>query len=201
MKIKKILSSMFKTKIGIIISAILLLSIIAGIIFLASYNPTPNVDVTFLTQILREKSDLITAELNITSVTEYKDSGVKFINKSDFIMMAKATVWAGIDVEEVKIKADNANKIIYISIPKSTIQNAKVDESSIKYFDEKVSLFNKDVKQDVAKAIEEAEKNAKQEAENCGLLKLADKQSEILIKGLLANVVPKEYSIETKFID
>ena len=113
-------------------------------------------------------------------------------------MVYNATVWAGIDMEKVKISAEDITKVIRVSVPKATIQNVKVDSSSIKYFDEKFSLFNVNAKDDVNSAVILAEESVKEEAKNTGILELADKQSVTLIEGLLFKAIPKGYTLEVK---
>jgi hypothetical protein len=112
-------------------------------------------------------------------------------------MVYTATVRAGINIDEVKIESNNIDKI-YITIPDAQIQEAKVDPSSIKYFDEKFALFNVNGKEDSNKAIVLAEGAAIEEAANTGILELANSQSETLIKGILANAIPDGYIIEIK---
>lgn len=131
-------------------------------------------------------------------MTEYKDAGIKILNRSDFIMVYKAQIEAGIDIKEVEINCDDLQKNIYITIPKSQITGAKVDPASIKYFDEKFAIFNPDPKQDASDAVSLAESDVKKEAENTGILELADKQAAVLIENLISNAVPKNYKIEVK---
>ena len=131
-------------------------------------------------------------------MSEYKDSGITFINKSDFIMVYEATARAGIDVKEIGVDADDINHIVWITIPKAKIQDVKVNMDSIKYFDEKFALLNVDYKEDANKATSMAEKEAFKEIEEMGVLEMADEQAEALITGLIQDVVPKNYEIKVK---
>lgn len=198
MKAKKLASFIFKTKKRITVFCALLVIIIIGISCLINYNPSPAVDTTALNKLLLESSDLTTAKLKITNMSEYKDTGIKILNKSDFIMVYEATVWAGINVKEVKIVSNDLTKTIHINIPKAIIQEAKVDPKTIKYFDEKFSLFNVNEKEDANEAISLAEERVKKEAIETGILELADKQSATLIEGLLSKAIPPEYTLVTK---
>jgi len=155
------------------------------------------INTEYLNSLLSKSSELTAAKLTITGMSEFKDKGITFLNKADFTMVYKATVRAGINIDEVKIESNNVDKI-YISIPKAQIQEAKVDPSSIKYFNEKIALFNLNEKEDSNKAIELAEEAAKKEAAKTGILELADNQSATLIKGILANAIPDGYEIEIK---
>lgn len=112
-------------------------------------------------------------------------------------MVYNATVEAGIEMDKIKVNEPGViNKVVHIEIPKATIQNAKVDVSSIKYFDEKFSLFNVDTEEDSNNAVALAEKSAKEEAAKTGILELADKQSKTLIKGIIESAVPDDYKIQ-----
>lgn len=201
MKTKELITKIFKTKKRIIAFSISLAVILLCIFCLATYNYTPEADTTALNKLLLEASDLTTAKLQITNMTEYKDEGIKILNRSDFIMVYDATVWAGIDMEKVEIIPDDLTKVIYVNIPRATIQDAKVDSSTIKYFDEKFALFNVDEKEDANKAVVLAENSVKEEAIKTGILELADKQSATLIEGLLSKAIPKGYTLKAKVVD
>lgn len=195
---KKSTSVIFKTKRRITAFVISLVVIILAAVCLITNNYTPKADTTSLNKLLVEASDLTTAKLNITNMTEYTDTGTKIFNRSDFIMVYDATVWAGIDVKKIDIKADDVKKVINVKIPKAEIQNVKVDPSTIKYFDEKFSFFNTDAKEDANRAVELAEEETKKDAVKTGILELADKQSATLIEGLLAKAVPKGYQLDIR---
>lgn len=200
MKIKEVLLKIFKTtKSKILLGVIIVLFFGGCLLFI--YNGKSTVDTEQMNLLLSKASELTTAKLNITAISEFKDTGIAFINKSDFIMLYTATIHAGINVDEVKIKADNVAKKIYISIPKAEIQEAIVDSKSIKYFDEKFALFNVDEKEDSNRAVALAEEAAKKEAANTGIIELANQQSATLIKGILANAIPSGYKIEIKGIE
>lgn len=201
MNVKKIALSIFKTKRRTIAFVVVLAGVIIGGICAVTYNYTPKTDTTSLNKLLLEASDLTTAKLKITNMTEYKDKGIKILNRSDFIMVYEATVWAGIDVQNIKIIPDDVKKVIRINIPKAKIQDAKVDSATIKYFDEHFALFNVNEKEDANKAVELAEKSVKEEAVNTGILELADKQSATLIEGLLSKGIPDGYKIEAKVVE
>ena len=153
-------------------------------------------DTEYIDAMLEKSSELITAKFNYTGMSEYEDTGIPIINKSDFVMVYKATARAGIDIKKVDVKIDNYKKIIYLTIPKAEVLDVKVDISSIKYFDEKFALLNINEKEDNNKAIALAEEAAKEEIKNIGVLEMADGQAETLIKGILEDAVPKNYDFE-----
>jgi len=210
----KIVKSFLDKKISIrnlliIASAIILLSIgfNGGKIFSkASVESKPElVNTRALESALVESGELTTAKLNLTCLSEYKDSGVILLNRADFMLVYDVTVRAGIDMKKVVIPADKIdyiNKVIYISIPKAEIQSVYVNPATIRYLEQKLALINLNEKEDANKAQELAEDDATQKALDSGIIELADNQSEILIKGILLNVVPDGYTIEiTKVIE
>lgn len=149
----------------------------------------PSIKTESLYSILEKSSELTAAKVTITGLSEYKDTGVKVWNRSDFTMVYKATVRAGIDISKVTIDVDNDNQVVTVTIPKAEILEATVDPSTIQYYDEKFSLFNTNSKTDANKAQALANEDAKKEALNVGILESADAQSEIIIRGLLADAV------------
>ena len=197
-KIKKILNVKFlkntKVKIGILIALLLIIAVGGGWIFL--YNGKEKVDTEYISAVLQKSSELTTAKFNYTGMSEYEDTGIPIINKSDFIMVYKATARAGIDMEKVEIEVKDDMKIIYIKIPKAEVLDVKVDTETIKYFDTKFALLNVNEKEDSNKAIALAEKSAEKEIANVGVLEMADEQAETLIKGLLKDVVPEDYKMK-----
>ena len=186
-----------KTKYKVILGITIVAVVILVCSLLLIYNRKPEVDTEHLNLLLSKSSELTAAKLKITGISDFKDTGITFINRSDFIMVYSATIRAGINMDDVKIESNNIDKI-YITIPDAQVQEAKVDPTTIKFFDEKLALFNVNEKEDLAEAITLAEEKAKEEAVNTGILELANQQSATLIKGILANAIPKGYEIEVK---
>lgn len=170
-------------------------------------NITPDIDVTYLNTALKEASELTTAKLKINGLVDFKDKGIIILNKSDFTMKYAADISAGIDMSKVEIKnddIDHENKKIIVEIPKDIVFKPNVyhGDKYIKFYDEEFALFNVNEKEDLSRALAMAEKDAESEAVENGLLELADKQSETLIKGILSDAVSKfGYTIEIKYID
>lgn len=177
---------------------LVLVLIIAIVIRLFFYNDKEEITSSYLGTQLSKVGELTTVKLKYDGIAEYKDKGITFVTKSDFVMKYKAEARVGIDLEKVKTKVDNQNKVVWLTIPKAEIQDVHVNTSDIKYYDEKFSLFNVDEKEDGNKAIELAEKEAKTALEQMGVLESADEQAFTLIKGLLHNAVPSDYEFKLK---
>ena len=177
-----------------IVAAILVTAAVVVIPRLKQEEPT--VDTSYMVMLLAKSSELTTAKLYYTGMTEFTDTGIAFINKSNFIMVYEAMARIGIDLEKVEVAADHSRKVILVTVPAVTVQEVKIDASSIKYFDQKFALFNPDEKEDGNQAIALAEEAALEEVQNMGVLQMAQDQSATLIMGILANAVPDGYTIE-----
>ena len=110
-------------------------------------------------------------------------------------MTYNAEVTAGIDVKKIDVTVNDDTKTVKIKLPKAEIYSVKVDPGTIQYHDEKIALFNINEKEDSDKAEKMAEKDAMEQARKCGLLENADKNAEVLLKGLLEGNL-QGYSIE-----
>lgn len=198
MKFKELIKNVLKNKVGRIVSLVVIGVIILSIIIVLNYNKNHEVDTEYLIAKLQKSSELTTAKLEYTGFTKFKDKGIIILNRSDFLMTYTATARAGIDMKKVKIDADKITKIIWLTIPKAEIQSVNVDPKKITYYDEKFALFNVDQKEDSDKAQALVEDEAKKELSKMGILKMADDQAEILIKGLLQGSIPEGYEVKVK---
>ena len=194
-KTKKPFSKIKLIKITVI-TTLIIVAIIAIAIYI--YSKNKKIDTTYLTAKLEKSSELTTAKLTFKGIYEYDDEGVAVINKSNFVMVYEATARAGIDVKEVKIVQDDFKPIVWVTIPKAKVLDVKVDTSSIKYLKTDFALVNPNPKEDANNANTLAEKDAKKEVEEMGILSAADEQAETLIKGLLQDSIPKKYEIQIK---
>lgn len=194
--IKKLIKNKKRRKITLI-GIICLAVVIAVSLFLFShYNGQAKVDNEYLLSVISKSSELTTAKLKYSGLTDYTDEGIDVINKANFTIFYKATVRVGINIDEVKVDSDDVSRTIYVTIPKASVQEVKIDPNSIKYYDTHFALFNTDEKEDSNRALALAEEAAKEELENMGVIQLADEQSATLIKGILANAIPDGYTIE-----
>lgn len=184
----------------IIIKLFALIAVVAVlfITFLVIRNKDAKVDNEFLLTQLEKSSELTSAKVKMTGIYAFKDSGFLIFNKGNFIMVYEATVRSGIDIKEVKVDTNNSFKKISVTIPSAKVQSVEIDPNSIKYYNEKMSLFNFDKKEDANKAMAEAKKDAEKKAETIGLIELADEHSETLIRGILQPLIPKGYKIDIK---
>lgn len=189
-------SDILKNKVATMIClAVVVVTIVGGTIYLTR-NKTSEVDTTYLGAKLEKASELTTTKLTYDGFTKYTDTGVKVINRSDFLMVYTATARAGIDVKEIIIESNKISKTIKVTLPKAKILEVKVDPSSIKYYDTKLALFNFDSREDANDAQALAEQEAKKELEKMGILESANEQAEVLIRGLLQESIPSDYELK-----
>ena len=197
LKLKKKIT---KTIISIVVVVVLALS--AGVFIYSKMNEPPITDTNFLISTLEKSSDLTTAKLNYKGFTFYtEENGARFISKSSFLMTYDATVRAGIVMSDVIMTADDTLGIIDIRVPKATIQNVDIIESSIEILDEDFVMFDFDQYDDMTTAITDAEKDAEEKITTMGILKMADTHAIALIKDIIMPLVPDDYTIEITQIE
>lgn len=196
---KNIISKIFKNKKAVGILIIVTVVLLATVIIRAFiWKGEREITSTYLgTQLLKSK-ELTTTKLKYAGIVEYKDNGIFFITKANFVMSYEADARIGIDVDKVGIDVDNINKIVWLKIPKAQIQDINVDESKIKYYNEKFAIINLDEKEDANKAIALAEEQAKKELKKNNITKEADEQAFQIIKDILDQAVPSDYKIKER---
>ena len=192
----KNLFSTTKAKLIALTSGVLLIAVIIGIIVLSL--GTPKVTSDSIIPTLELVGELTTAKLKFSGHKEFKDDGVIFFNRSDFLMTYEATLRAGINIEKIDIHVNDLTKTVTVTLPKAELQEVKVLPETIKYYDEKFSLFNFDSKEDANKAQKQAEEAAKIEAMETGILDFANDHAKTLVKKLLQNALPEDYTVNVK---
>ena len=191
MKMPKFLKNKY-----IVISLIALLTVL--IIVLVFMKRSEKAESAVILAKIEKSSELTTSKITFTGMSKYKDSGIKFINRSDFVMVYEATARIGIDVKDVKVDVNNITKTVWLTIPKAEVLEVKVNMDTIKYFDTSFALLNIDYKQDANKATSIAESEAKEEIANMGVVEMANNQAELLLKGLIQDTIPDGYDIKVK---
>ena len=187
-----------KVWIGLIIFILLASNVIMIILLCSTNKPEETKEEltnSFIYAQLKASSELTTSKVDFMGIADYKDGGIPVINQGNFAFSYKATVRAGINLSEVNCDVDNTKKIVIIYIPKAQILDVKIHSDSLKFYNGSFTLFNTDEKEDTTKAMQMAEEQSKTQALETGILDLANKQSETLVKGILEDVV-KDYTLE-----
>ncbi len=183
-----------KSKLKIVAFILLIIFALIGIKQIIPKNE--KIDVVFITNQLQKSSDLTSAQVKMTGVFNYVDDGIAVINKQNFIMVYEATVNAGIDLKQAKVKPNILTKKVVVEIPKASVLSVDIDTENIKYYNESFTLFNFNKKEDANKAIALAKKEAANKAPEIGVIELADSHAEAIITGIIEPLVPDDYKIE-----
>ncbi len=179
-------------KYGFIAGAILIAALVAGIYF---YQSEEEVSTEYILSTLEKSSELTTAKLNYEGFSKFTDEGTPIINKGDFSMLYQATARIGIDMDKVEVKKNSLSKEYVVKIPKAEVLDVSVDPGTIEYYNEKFVLFNVNQKEDANKAQKLAEEQAMEKVAEMGVLEMADDQAELVIKGLLSEVISDDYEL------
>ena len=178
---------------------VIVVAAIAIYIRFFSYKDEATLTNKMVLSTITKSSELTTAKLNFQGFAKYDDKGIPVLTKADFSMIYEATARIGIDLKKVKARVVDPKKdkkgVVWITLPKAEVQEVKIKPDSIEYFNEKVAIFNFDDKEDSDNAQALAEKEARKQAENMGVIEYADMNAKELIKGILSEVVPDNYEI------
>ncbi len=147
-------------------------------------NKQPEITAAYISEQIKGVSELTTAELSYNGLIIYSEGDIPLITKKGFSMRYTADIRAGIDVSKIKIHITE-NKVI-IDVPSVEVQSIDVDSDSITFYDERYALFNWTQKEDVVDAITLAREDATAHASTEGLVKKANRQTEVIIKSLLS---------------
>lgn len=138
--------------------------------------------------------ELITAKYMYTDLGQYENSKMFYGTKipfttSKFMLSYDGVIQAGIDLQQVAVKADGLTKTVKVKVPEAAILGHTMDEESVKIFDEKSSLFNKISLQDYSEFFADQKKAIEEKAVGKGLLEEAEANAVVQLKGLLEPVV------------
>ena len=177
-------------KIGtIFILVIILLAVFAGCKAASFFykNKQPEITAAYISERINNVSELTTAEMLYSGLVIYSEGDIPLITKKGFSMRYTANIRAGIDFSKVTVKVSKDK--VTVHVPEAEIQSVDVDSDSIEFYDERYALFNWTDKEDVVDAISISEEDASAHADVSGLLKRADKQTNAILKNILAGSV------------
>ena len=181
--------------IGGLISIFIIFCVVSTII---SFLPK-HVDNVYIIKQIRESSELTTSKVTYAGLYHYEDSGARFINKGDFSILYEAVIRIGIDVSNVDVNTNNLTKKITIKIPSAEILDVNINEETVQFFDSKFAPFNFDTREDVTDVLSKTKEDAVNKMVDKIDYEIANKQSELLIKGIIENITPKDYEIKVIF--
>ncbi len=173
--------------IGVVLTLIAVLFLSKSFGGLFDFSSAPKVDKKILVESINEVSELTTAELSYSGVIRYEEGTIPLITKKAFFMTYHADVRAGVDASKIVINAND--EIVKVTIPQVDIQDIRVDEESIVFYDESSSLFNWAERQDVLDAIKIAKEDVIDKGDMQGLVEKAREKTETIFRKILNNQI------------
>lgn len=149
---------------------------------------------------LADMGVLITQEYYFTQVETYSKEKNIFIvipTRSGFMYSYDGAVLAGVNFENISVKADEDKRVIAVKMPASEIQAVTIDRDTFKIYSEKDSLWNPLKLEDYNISLAEFEDTAKEKALDSGILKRSDEQAQKLVKEFIRSLPSmSSYKIE-----
>ncbi len=137
---------------------------------------------------------LISQEYYFTEVVEY--SSIKTLLKinipftqSGYLISYDGIVEAGIDMTQAKVKKDDDQRTITITLPQPVIKSVSIDFDSFQVYSEKESIFNPITVEDYNNSLKELEATAREKAVERGVLEQAEKNARVVISGFISGLV------------
>ncbi len=159
---------------------------------------TKEINIALINTEIQDIGELATVEYLYTDAGTFSDPkqlfgyNIPFTTKS-FIAKWDGTIKAGVKVNEIEAKINEAAKEIIIYMAPAEILSHEVDDESIETLDEKNGLFNpikiEDVRDFDAKTKDEMEKRAK---ENGILEKAYENAKDIIYKLVYTDIVEEQ---------
>lgn len=169
---------------------------------------TKEVTIDLIKSEIHAIGELATIEYLYTDAGKFENPkqlfgfNVPFTTKS-FIAKWDGVIKAGVDIDQIIVEINDANKEIIVHMPKSVILSHEIMKESIETLDEKDGLFNP-VKVDDVREFDKVSKEAMEERsiENGILDKASDNAKEIIEKLVNNDVVQEQgYIIKFKVIE
>lgn len=164
------------------------------------------VDVKMITSEIQDIGELASIEYLYTDAGKFEDAAKLFGKELPFSFTTKSFIakWdgiikAGVDVNEITVETDDADKEIIVHMPDAKILSHEIDEESIQTLDEKNGLFNS-IKVDDIREFDAIGKEAmEQRAIENGLLDKAYENAKSIIYKLIDTGVVEELEYTITF--
>lgn len=178
-----------KIRTGLFVLLALLAGMGMGFYIYARYSTAkePELTSSFISGKMEAASELTTARLTYTGLIKYSEGKIPFLTQNSFSMIYTAKVRAGIDLSEAQITI--REDAVVITLPECEVQSIEIDENSIEFYDERWALFNRTEKEDVMDMITAAREDVSAKADMNDLLENARQQTELVLRGLLEDVI------------
>ena len=169
---------------GYLITA--LVSFAAGVLlawYLQARKKKTSVNSTIIESRIAECSDLTTCNLVYVDLVKYTEGSIPLITKKAFSMIYQANIRAGIDLSQAKVEV--TPRTVTIHLPQTEVQSIEVDTNTLRFYDERLALFNWSHKEDIGSAIPAAKKDAEEHANLDTLKNQARGQAEKVLTKLI----------------
>ena len=169
---------------GYLITA--LVSFAAGVLlawYLQARKKKTSVNSTIIESRIAECSDLTTCNLVYVDLVKYTEGSIPLITKKAFSMIYQANIRAGIDLSQAKVEV--TPRTVTIHLPQTEVQSIEVDTNTLRFYDERLALFNWSHKEDIGSAIAAAKKDAEEHANLDTLKNQARGQAEKVLTKLI----------------
>jgi hypothetical protein len=159
-------------------------------------------EVSAVLEKIKQLSQLDTVEMYFNEILDYRaalkinDFEIPFTTKS-FIFVVKAKVQSGIDL--VSLTEDDIEIVdnkITVSLDRAKITSKEILEYNA--YAEKDGLFNKVTNEDTLKALNDFLVHLEQQAHDNGILEMAEKNAEQVLKNILSLIGFEEVIIKFK---
>lgn len=185
---------------------IIILLVICGLLMGAGYllgrvdrEEQPKISEVTLQEQIEAISELATVSYNYTDLGQYESSkefyGTKLpFTTSKFLLTYDGIIKAGINMSGVQVSIEGQHVIVVL--PKATILSHEIDETSMKVFDEKNSVFNPFTVEDYAGFYADQKARIEHKAIDKGLLAEAQDQGAATIRSMITPLLPEGWTLE-----
>lgn len=174
-----------------LIMTIIIVAALFGLIFvigkMIEESRKPDITNTYISSKLETVSNLTTAELTYNGLIHYEEGDIPILTKKSFSMVYRAEIKAGVDLSRVRPIITDTE--VVLMVPEVEIQDIDIDETSIKFYDEQVALFNWTEKEDTLDAMAAAKADVEEQVNLTELKAKARAQTETLLKGLFEGTI------------
>lgn len=149
-------------------------------------------DAAAVMEKVKEIGELATVEYRYTNVGTLDASKKLFKTNFDLpgtkktvVMTMDGVIKVGVDVNGIKISANETSKTIIITLPKAKLLSNELDENSLQIFDETSGLFNPITLEDNSALRNEIKIKSEENAQANGVYELAEENAKNILRCIL----------------
>lgn len=184
---------------------VICITIVAILIFISGMkvNKTSKVNTSTIAEKVEKIAEISTIKYNYSSVVALKDSmklkdiPIPFTGKS-FIVKYNGYIKFGTDFKNKTINLSSDKKKVTITLSKSRVLDNVADTKNLMVYDERYSIFNRYGAEDMIDEIAKEQKRIEGTLVKEGYIEKANKEVEILLKGMLSEMGFEEIDVVFK---